>query len=74
MTSEQGKGTGFTLEFPLVSQAGLDIARERQVERVIGVVLTDNHSMINLCRKLGFYSVGSSVCGEAEMRIDSKGC
>jgi acetyltransferase len=45
----QGRGLGTRLLQRLV-----DIGRAEKFERITGTVLTSNHSMLNLCRELGF--------------------
>ncbi len=45
----QGKGLGYKICDMLIG-----IAQEKGLERFLGMVLTNNKKMLNLCRKLGF--------------------
>ncbi|MDR4498398.1 MAG: bifunctional acetate--CoA ligase family protein/GNAT family N-acetyltransferase [Candidatus Scalindua sp.] len=45
----QGKGLGHKLIDTLIG-----IAQEKEIEKIYGIVLTDNDRMIMLCRELGF--------------------
>jgi acetyltransferase len=45
----QNKGLGYKLIDLLIG-----VAQERRLERIYGVVLSDNYRMLNICRKSGF--------------------
>lgn len=45
----QGKGLGIKLVDMLI-----EVARDKNVEAIYGIVMTENTNMINLCEKLGF--------------------
>ena len=65
----QGKGIG-----KILLKKCLNIAKKRQLKRVTGFVLPDNHQMIGLCNKLGFEITGASKSTERVLRIDLTAC
>jgi acetyltransferase len=61
----QGKGIGSVL-----LRRCLHLAKEQGMETVDGVVLAENHPMLNLGRKLGFRVLPGEGAGEYRLRID----
>jgi acetyltransferase len=61
----QGKGIGAAL-----MQRCLSIAKERDIQRVIGTVLAENTQMLALGRKLGFTIKKEQGIPEYELSID----
>ena len=47
----QGKGVGYMLLDMMIG-----VAQEKGFEEIYGIVLTDNHRMLRVCRRLGFSS------------------
>ncbi len=63
----QGKGVGSTLMKMLI-----DIAKERRLESLMGLVLGVNKNMLNLARKLGFEISRSPGSTDYELKINLK--
>ena len=49
---------------------GMEIARERRLKRITGMVLPENEGMLSLARKLGFTAVQD--LGEGVYRIEQE--
>jgi acetyltransferase len=63
----QGQGIGAEL-----LKRCLQIARQRQIEKVYGVVLAENRQMLSLGQKLGFKIKRLQGAGEYELTIDCR--
>jgi len=53
-TDMQGRGIGWALMRELIQYSAAD-----GLERLYGIVLPDNHTMLSMCRELGFVAVSS---------------
>ncbi len=61
----QGKGIGATLMKNLLA-----IAKDRGIETLWGVVLSENTQMLSLVRKIGCHISRGQYAGENEVKID----